>query len=65
VNPFGVIGVHWRHRDTGEVLVAVATEPIIDSPELMVLPIRPGRTPHPFDRMPEASFLRSYEAVVA
>lgn len=65
MNPFGAIGVRWRHRETGELLVAV--EPIVDpgDSEYMVGPIRPGRGYHPFDRMPETSFLRSYEAVEA
>lgn len=56
----------WRDRQTGQLLVAVALKD--DDGVRMVLPIEHHRAmsegyqaAHPFDWMPEASFLRRYE----
>lgn len=55
----------WRHRETGEVLVAVVVKR--DEEATIVLPIEHDGVhviqPHPLDWMPEASFLREYEVV--
>lgn len=52
----------WRSRETGEMLVAIAVK--WDGAS-MVLPVYEGRPSRPFDWMPEALFLRVFEAVSA
>lgn len=50
----------WRSRETGELLVAIAAKD--DDGIVSVLPITGDQSAHPFDWMPEAVFLRTYEA---
>ncbi len=51
----------WRHRESGDRLVAIAVNQTGDV--RMVLPVHAGLVAHPLDWMPEVSFLREYEPV--
>jgi hypothetical protein len=57
VTDLGTPWTRWRHRETGELLVAIAAKGAGD--ECIVLPV--GECTHPLDWMGLDVFLRAYE----
>jgi hypothetical protein len=61
VNPIDSTSTRWRHRESGELLVAIAVKR--NDEASMVLAVHARLAPHPLDWVPESAFLREYEPV--